>query len=641
MRLLKVFILILLAAACSTPVEYNVRDFGAKGNGKAIDSPAINKAIQKAASNGGGRVVIPAGEYLCYSIKLESDIELHLSQGAVIMSAKPTENGGYDLPEPQPYTQYQAFGHNHVQNSLIWGHNINNVSITGRGMIDGCNLTSWNEGRKYEGNKAIAFRGCRNVTLNGITIYRGGHFAVHSTDCDNLHISDLRVDTDRDGINIICCKNVSVSNCLINGPQDDCIVLKSNYSLGRFKDVENVSITGCVISGYQCGSMLDGTYKRFDPAFDVFRSGGRIKLGTESSGGYKNIAVSNIVFDYCGGLMLQSMDGGILQDVTFSNITMRDCLYDPIFMRIGERMRSPEGTPVGKIRRVCFSNITAYNVDSWNGCVISGTPGHYIEDVTFSNIHLYFKGGYSKEDAKIVPPEFEENYPEPWMFGTSPSRAFFIRHAKNIHFDNIYLNYEHEDGRPDFALIDAEGVTRNNIVVTGKMLKVKAGEKAMGYAGSMDHVANSVAANDERLNAGSTLFGEHIMKGCYSDDKALDALCEKYLAAAGFAPGSAKLSFLEGATFTFSNESGLLPATWNHENGEISLSFSKVFSQNMTGNVETLADGTVRLLFPAERFGALMQRVICLAGRQDTNAFMNEFNRLTAGKPDKTVGFEI
>ena len=632
---------VLLLAACSAPAEYNVLDFGAKGDGKAIDSPAINKAVQKASRNGGGRVVVPAGEYLCYSIRLESDIELHLSQGAVIISAIPTEDGGYDLPEYQPHTQYQAFGHNHVCNSLIWGHNINNVSITGRGMINGCNLTSWNEGRKYEGNKAVAFRGCRNVTLNGITIYKGGHFAVHSTDCDNLHISDLRVDTDRDGINIICCKNVSVSNCLINGPQDDCIVLKSNYSLGRFKDVENVSITGCVISGYQCGSMLDGTYKRFSPEQDVFRSGGRIKLGTESSGGYKNIAVSNIVFDYCGGLMLQSMDGGILQDVTFSNITMRDCLYDPIFMRIGERMRSPEGTPVGKIRRVCFSNITAYNVDSWNGCVISGTPGHYIEDVTFSNIHLYFQGGYSKEDAKIVPPEFEENYPEPWMFGTSPSSAFFVRHAKNIHFDDIYLNFEYEDGRPPIALIDAENVTKNNIVVGGKRLKVENRQKAMGYAGSMSHVANSAAASDQRLNAGSVLLGEHVLKGCHSGNKALDALCEKYISAAGFPAGKARLSFLDGATFTFAGEDGLLPATWNHEGDEVSLSFSKVFSQNMTGKVETLEDGTVRILFPAGKFASLMQRILCLAGRMDTNAFMKEFGRLTSGDAETTVGFEF
>jgi len=632
---------ILLTVACSTPAEYNVQDFGAKGDGKAIDSPAINKAIQKAASNGGGRVVVPAGKYMCYSIRLESDIELHLVQGAVIISARPTENEGYDAPEEQPFTQYQAFGHNHVRNSLIWGHDINNVSITGRGMINGCNLTSWNEGRRYEGNKAIAFRGCRNVTLNGITIYKGGHFAVHSTDCDNLHISDLRVDTDRDGINIICCKNVSVSNCLINGPQDDCIVLKSNYSLGRFKDVENVSITGCVITGYQCGSMLDGTYRRFSPEKDVFRSGGRIKLGTESSGGYKNIAVSNIVFDYCGGLMLQSMDGGHLEDVTFSNITFRDCLYAPIFLRIGERMRSPEGTPVGHIKRVNFSNITAYNVDSWNGCVISGTPGHYIEDVTFSNIHLYFKGGYSKEDAKIVPPEFEINYPEPWMFGTSPSRAFFIRHAKNIHFDNIYLDYEYEDGRPDFALIDTEGVTKNNIVVTGKMLKVKSGEKPMGYAGSMDHVANSVAASDEKLNAGSSLFGEHMLKGCCSDDKALAELCEEYLTLAGFAMNEAKLSFLEGATFTFANDSGLLPATWNHEDDNIDLSFSKVFSCVLKGKVETSRDGSIRILFPAGQFQALMQRVICLAGRMDTNGFMDRFDRQLAGRSDITVGFEI
>ncbi len=633
--------LMALLTACSTPAEYNVRDYGAKGNGKAIDSPAINKAIRKAAENGGGRVVLPAGEYLCYSIRLESGVELFLSQGSKIVSAKPTATEGYDLPEETPHTQYQAFGHNHVRNALIWGHDISDVSITGHGLIDGCNLTSWNEGRKFEGNKSIAFRGCRNVTITGITIYRAGHFAIHATDCDNLMISDLRVDTDRDGIDIVCSKNVTVSNCLINGPQDDCIVLKSNYSLGRFKDIENVTITGCVITGYQCGSMLDGTFRRFPPEQDVFRSGGRIKLGTESSGGYKNITVTNCVFEYCGGLMLQSMDGGHLEDVTFSNITMRDCLYDPIFMRIGERMRSPEGTPVGHIKRVSFSNIIAYNVDSWNGCVISGTPGHYIEDVSFSNIHLYFQGGYPAEDARIVPPEFEKNYPEPWMFGTSPSRAFFVRHARDIHFDDIYLDYEYEDGRPDFALIDTEGVTRNNIVVKGRMLRVDVKKKAMGYAGSMDHVANSVAANDERLNEGSSLFGEHIMKGCCSEDKALAALCEKYLAMSGFECGLAKLSFRDGATFTFSNETGLLPATWNHEGNQVSLSFSKVFSQDMTGNVLTLDDGTIRMLFPADKFAALMQRIICLAGRQDTNAFMKEFCRLTDGREDLTVGFEI
>lgn len=640
-HLIKYLVAVLMAVACSTPAEYNVKNFGAKGDGKSIDSPAINKAIQKASKNGGGRVVVPAGEYLCYSIRLETGIELHLSQGAKILSAKPTATEGYDAPEPQQYTKYQAFGHNHVRNSLIWGHNIQDVTISGQGMIDGSNLTSWNEGRKFEGNKAIGLRGCRNVTVQGITVYKGGHFAVHATDCDNLIVDRLRVDTDRDGINIICCKNVSVSNCLINGPQDDCIVLKSNYSLGRFKDVENVTVTGCVISGYQCGSMLDGTYKRFPPEADVFRSGGRIKLGTESSGGYKNIAVSNCVFDYCGGLMLQSMDGGHLEDVTFSNITFRDCLYEPIFLRIGERMRSPEGTPVGHIKRVCFSNITAYNVDSWNTCVLSGTPGHYIEDVSFSNIHLYFKGGFSSEDAKIVPPEFEINYPEPWMFGTSPSRAFFIRHAKNIHFDNIYLDYEYEDGRPDFALIDAEGVARNNIVVTGKMLKVKDNQPAMGYAGSMDHVANSVAANDQRLNSGSALFGEHKLLGCYSTDGDLAKLCEEYLTKAGFAMKEARLSFLEGATFTFANESGLLPATWNHEDDSIELSFSKVFSCVLKGKVENRENGTVSVIFPAEQFQALMQRVICLAGRQDTNRFMKEFTRQLDGRENIMVGFVI
>ena len=157
------------------------------------------------------------------------------------------------------------------------------------------------------------------------------------------------------------------------------------------------------------------------------------------------------------------MDGGHLEDATFSNLTFRDCLYEPIFIRIGERMRSPEGTPVGHIKRVNFSNITAYNVDSWNGCVISGTPGHYVEDITFSNIHLYFKGGYSKEDAKIIPPEFEENYPEPWMFGPNPAKGFMVRHAKNICFNGVHLHCLSPDERPLFVEYDTENTVYLNI----------------------------------------------------------------------------------------------------------------------------------------------------------------------------------
>lgn len=628
-----------LLSACTTSADFNVKDFGAKGNGSTLDSPAINKAIAKASSKGGGRVVVPAGEYLCYSIEIKSGVELFLSPGSRIIAAAPTATEGYNLPENEEFTEFQGFGHNYVENSLIWGHNIENAAISGNGIIDGSNLTSWNEGRPYEGNKAVAFRGCRSISLTGFTIYRGGHFAVHATDCDNLSVCGLRVDTDRDGIDLICSRNVTVSDCKVNCPQDDAIVLKSNYSLGRIKDMENVCVTNCIITGYRCGTMLDGTFARFEPAQDAFRSGGRIKLGTESNGGYKNIAVSNCVFEYCGGLMLQSEDGGDLEDVTFSNITFRDGLYGPIFIRLGERMRAPAGTPVGHIRRVLFSNITAWNVDSWNGCVVSGTPGHCVEDITFSNIHLYYKGGYPASDSKIVPPEFEGNYPEPWMFGTSPSRGFFVRHARNIHFDDIYLDFEYDDGRPDIAEIDTKGITKNNIVVTGRQLKLRERPEPAGYAGSMDHVANASAFGGKQ-NEGSQLAGKRAYLGC-AGDAGLARLCEKALEGSGYRTGEAVLDFGDGGSFTFSNPSGLLPATWKENGGEVSLSFSKVFSQNMTGKISRLEDGSYEILFPAGKFADLLQRVICLVGRQDTNAFMKEFTRLSGIAGDAPVGFRI
>jgi polygalacturonase len=163
----------------------------------------------------------------------------------------------------------------------------------------------------------------------------------------------------------------------VNSPYDDGICLKADYALGFFCDVENVTITNCQVSGYDNGTFLDGTYQR--KTFDKPNSPGptgRIKFGTESSGGFKNISISNSVFDYCRGLALETVDGGHLEDVTISNVTMRDIANSPIFLRLGSRMRSPEGTPVGELRRVNITNFVVYNADPRYGSIISGIPGH-------------------------------------------------------------------------------------------------------------------------------------------------------------------------------------------------------------------------------------------------------------------------
>ena len=192
-----------------------------------------------------------------------------------------------------------------------------------------------------------------------------------------------------------------------------------------------------------------------------FRTG-RIKLGTESSGGFRNIAITNCIFEHCRGLALETVDGGHLEDIVISNITMRNIVNAPIFLRLGARMRSPEGTPVGTMKRILISDINVWSADSRYASIISGVPGACIEDVTLRNIHLYYKGGYSEEDGKRVPPEQEKVYPEPWMFGTIPAKGFYIRHARNITFDGVRFHFEQPDGRPLFVTDDTENIEYYN-----------------------------------------------------------------------------------------------------------------------------------------------------------------------------------
>ena len=437
--------------------SYNIKDFGAAGDGIQSDTKAINNTIDSAAAAGGGTVFFPAGNYLTGTIHLKNNISLFLDQGSVVIAAPVSAANGYDEEEQSVNTVYQDAGHSHWNNSLIVGVNLHDISITGQGTIWGKGLyKDFVKGAKQNANKAISLLLCRNVTISDISILHGGWFAILATGVDNCTIHNVKIDTNRDGMDIDCCRGVHVSDCSVNSPYDDGICLKSTYGLGLARATENVTITNCIVSGFDEGSLLNGTFTRTTNEQYKTNPTGRIKFGTESNGGFKNITVSNCVFNYCRGFALETVDGGLLEDVTITNITMRDIVNAPIFLRLASRMRGPANVPVGQLRRIIISNIVAYNIDPAQGIFISGIPGNYIQDIQLKNIQLYFKGGGKKEMVSQTIAEQEKGYPEPGSFGTLPAYGVFIRHAKNILLDNININFIEEDKRAALLMNDVE-----------------------------------------------------------------------------------------------------------------------------------------------------------------------------------------
>ncbi len=458
------------------PLLFDIRTFGATGDGKSLASPAINKAIEAAAAVGGGTVFIPAGTWLCFSIRLKSHVSLYLAQGAIVLAADSPlpgatsgYNGGtYDAAEPNtPWDAYQDYGHNHWHNSLFWGESLNDISITGPGLIHGKGLSHGRgKGRDAAiaafiaeqpgvGNKTIALKNCRNVLFRDFSILKGGHFGLLLTGVDNLTIDNLTIDTDRDGIDIDCCKNVRVSNCTVNAPWDDAICPKSSFALGYAKPTENMTITNCIVSGYYIlGSVLDGTFRKYAPDVKIPRNG-RIKCGTESNGGFKNITISNCVFEGCEGLALESEDGALCEDITISNLTMRDLVSAPLFFRLGSRLRGPkESTHVGTMQRILIDNLVSYNAEPRICSILSGVPSQAIQDIKLSNVYLQHKGGDHADLVKIVPPENAEKYPDPGMFGPMPAQGFFLRHMRNLEMSHVEVSPAAPDPRTSFYLQD-------------------------------------------------------------------------------------------------------------------------------------------------------------------------------------------
>ncbi len=261
------------------------------------------------------------------------------------------------------------------------------------------------------------------MLLRDITIFHGGHFAILVTGCDNLTVDNVTMDTDRDGIDIDCCRNTMVSNCRINSPRDDGLCPKSTFALGRKVITENLTIVNCQVSGFQEGTLLDGTMK---PA----RGTGRIKFGTEANGGFRNVTIANCTFRGCHGLALEEVDGGIMENISINNITMMDVAGYPIYITTGERNRGPDVTAPSRMRNIFISNVIATGIDPMSGIQLDGLPEQPMEDIRLENIRLIFKGGGTKADAVRLPRELGTDYPEPSRLGTMPAYGLYARHVQ-------------------------------------------------------------------------------------------------------------------------------------------------------------------------------------------------------------------
>lgn len=451
-------VLITMAITSSIPAlgqTIDVKDMGAVADGKTVNTTIIQQAIDQAHKAGGGTVLIPAGEFITGSLVLKSNVDLHLAKGATL-------KGSPDLGDyPARPIVYPSYTDNYVDKALIYAAEAENISITGQGTIDGNgtapafiavdnNHTS--KTRPY----IIRFVKCRNVLVDGVYLRDSPMWVQHYLACEKVRLTNLRVfshiNVNNDGLDLDGCRDVVINNCIFDSG-DDAITLKSTGPAL----CEDVVITNCIASSL-CNP---------------------IKFGTETTGGFRNITISNIAIRPSeadtiiygslvghAGIALEVVDGAIMEHINISNITMRN-IYTPLFIRLGNRARphtEGAGTPsVGTLRNISISNITAYT-ESLLPSSITGIPGHNVENIKLSNIRITAKGGGTHKQAEREVPENEAKYPEANMFGpTLPASLLYVRHVDNISMHNCGFTILEEDARPQMWFEDVDGLHINFI----------------------------------------------------------------------------------------------------------------------------------------------------------------------------------
>jgi polygalacturonase len=420
-------------AADATPRggRVSVRDYGAAGDGAKLDTLALQAAIDACAGAGGGTVYFPPGRYLSGTLFLKSRIALHLEGGATLLGSANREDYPTTVPAVRSYTD------NYTVRSLIYAENLDQIALEGHGTIDGQGGTL--KGAYKDRPYLLRIIGCREVGVRGLTLRNAAMWVQHYLACEGVCLDSIRVEstcnTNNDGIDIDGCERVRIANCDIRSG-DDALVLKSTQE----RPCRNVVVTNCVLSS-RCNAF---------------------KLGTESNGGFENIVMSNCaIYDTrISGIALELVDGGTLERVSISNVTMHNT-RSAIFIRLGNRARpfkaGMERIGTGRLRHVRISDVQAFGADAI-GCSITGLPGHPVEDVALENITVSFAGGGKPIKDLTTVPEKAKAYPEYGMFGALPAYGFFCRHARGLRLSRVQASTVEPDARPALVCQDVGGL---------------------------------------------------------------------------------------------------------------------------------------------------------------------------------------
>lgn len=451
-KILSIFICALLALTSAIEAQnrsFNVRAYGAKGNGKRLESPAIQKAIDACHKAGGGTVIVPKGTYLSATIQLKDNVTLQLEKDALILGT--TDYKAYDNLDP--FTEGLGI---EVGRALLVAVDARNIGLTGEGAIDGQGsalkerhiLEDTRPEKDRWGLRPFLVRmvRCDGVNVNGVTLRYAGAWTSHYFHCRNVNIANVTIRSfgvaHNDGIDIDGCQHVRISHCdIISG--DDALCFKTTSSKMACSDI---IVSDMLLKSNQSG----------------------IKMGTESMAPFENIRISNCkIYDTRnGGIKLFSVDGAHLRDIEISDIVMEE-VRTPMLFRLGARLnvfRKNEDTkqPVGTFENVTIRNVNAIAADKAqltppSGILITGIPGHYITNLTLENIHIRLLGTGTPEDALSKVPEAIDQYPEVKTFGPKiPAYGVWARHARGLKLKNVTFELKNPDARPEIICDDAD-----------------------------------------------------------------------------------------------------------------------------------------------------------------------------------------
>jgi len=446
---------------------YDVRRFGAKGNGKTPDTSAFQTAVDTCHRNRGGIVFVPPGSYLVGTITLRSYVTLQLASAARILGSTRPEDYAANVARCG-FVNEKA-----IDKCLIYAEDAEKISIAGDGIIDGQGAAfPWSlpNGKQADRPMLLRFYRCQGIRIEGIRLQSAASWCCHLRESADVNIHgitiDNRVNANNDGIDLMSTERVSISDSkLFCG--DDAICFQN---MSDERPVQDITVTNCLMSTRWAG----------------IRSGGAHR------GGIRRVAVSNCIISktYGCGIKLQISGNGSLEDMTFSNIVMTD-VSSPISLRLGNchynNEKRDQRYPFGRMRNLLFQNIRASVIDEARlhkaghsvlpgeerQCIsICGIPGHSVEGISLSDLIVTYPGGGTLQDAaKREMPELEDQYPEYFMWGVLPAYGLYARHARGLTMNNVRFELAGKDLRPAVVCDDVE-----NLEIAG--LKAAGDEKA-------------------------------------------------------------------------------------------------------------------------------------------------------------------